>query len=147
MLSRVAESLYWMSRYLERAEHTARVVDLNLNLMLDQAPDPGDRRWQRLLTGLMVKLPDEAKEDAYGVAQILTFDPSIRGSIVACMTAARENARRVREQISSEMWEELNRLFLQMKRPGVENQWQAQPNHFFRSVKEGVHLFQGITDS
>lgn len=136
-----------MSRYLERAEHTARVVDLNLNLMLDKAPDPGDRRWQRLLTGLKVELPEDAKEDAYGVAQILTFDPSIRGSIVACMTAARENARQVREQISSEMWEELNQLFLQMKRPGVENQWQAQPNHFFRAVKEGVHLFQGITDS
>ena len=84
MLSRVAESLYWMSRYLERAEHTARLLDLNLNLMLDQAPDPGDRRWQRLLTSLMVKLPEDAKEDAYSVAQLLTFDPANRASIVAC---------------------------------------------------------------
>jgi uncharacterized alpha-E superfamily protein len=136
-----------MSRYLERPEHTARLVDLNLNLMLDQAPAPGDRRWQRLLTCLVVKLPEDAKEDAYSIAQMLTFDPANRASIVACMTAARENARQVREQISSEMWEELNQLFLQMKRSGVENQWQAQPHHFFRGVKEGVHLFQGITDS
>src|ERR1700682_1772176 len=147
MLSRVAESLYWMSRYLERAEHTARLVDLNLNLMLDQAPAPGDRRWQRLLTGLMVKLPEEAKEDAYSVAQLLTFDPENRASIVGCMTAARENARQVREQISSEMWEELNQLFLQIKRAGIENTWQAQPHNFFRGVKDGAHLFQGITDS
>ena len=147
MLSRVAESLYWMSRYLERAEHTARLVDLNLNLMLDQAPDPGDQRWQRLLSGLMVKLPEEAEADAYSVAQMLTFDPGNRASIVACMTAARENARQVREQISSEMWEELNQLFLQIKRPGVEHQWQAQPHHFFRGIKDGAHLFQGITDS
>jgi len=147
MLSRVAESLYWMSRYLERAEHTARLVDLNLNLMLDQAPAPGDRRWQRLLSSLLVKLPDEVRSDAYSIARNLTFDPAHRGSIVACMTAARENARQVREQISSEMWEELNQLFLQLKRSGVEDQWQAQPHHFFRVVKEGAHLFQGITDS
>jgi uncharacterized alpha-E superfamily protein len=63
------------------------------------------------------------------------------------MTAARENARQVREQISSEMWEQLNQLFLQIKRAGVENTWQAQPHHFFRTVKDGAHLFQGITDS
>jgi uncharacterized alpha-E superfamily protein len=147
MLSRVAESLYWMSRYLERAEHTARVVDLNLNLMLDQAPDPGDQRWLRLLKGLMVTLPPETRHDAYNVAQALTFDPSNKVSIVAYMTAARENARQVREQISSEMWEELNQLFLQIKRAGIENTWQAQPHHFFRGVKDGAHLFQGITDS
>jgi len=147
MLSRVAESLYWMSRYLERAEHTARLVDLNLNLMLDQSPAPGDRRWQRLLTALMVTQPPDAKEDAYNVAQTLTFDLSNRSSIVAYMTAARENARQVREQISSEMWEELNQLFLQIKRAGIENTWQAQPHHFFRGVKDGAHLFQGITDS
>src|SRR6266576_3879346 len=147
MLSRVAESLYWMSRYLERAEHTARLVELNLNLMLDQSQAPGDRRWQRLLTALMVTLPPDAKADAYNVAQTLTFDLSNRSSIVAYMTAARENARQVREQISSEMWEELNQLFLQIKRAGIENTWQAQPHHFFRSVKDGAHLFQGITDS
>jgi uncharacterized alpha-E superfamily protein len=136
-----------MSRYLERAEHTARVVDLNLNLMLDQALDPGDQRWQRLLKGLMVALPPETRHDAYNVAQTLTFDPSNKVSIVAYMTAARENARQVREQISSEMWEELNQLFLQIKRAGIENTWQAQPHHFFRGVKDGAHLFQGITDS
>jgi len=147
MLSRVAESLYWMSRYLERAEHTARLVELNLNLMLDQSPAPGDQRWQRLLTALMVTLPPDAKVDAYNVAQTLTFDLSNRSSIVAYMTAARENARQVREQISSEMWEELNQLFLQIKRAGIENTWQAQPHHFFRGVKDGAHLFQGITDS
>jgi uncharacterized alpha-E superfamily protein len=136
-----------MSRYLERAEHTARLVELNLNLMLDQSPAPGDRRWQRLLTALMVTLPPDAKADAYNVAQTLTFDPSNRSSIVAYMTAARENARQVREQISSEMWEELNQLFLQIRRAGMENTWQAQPHNFFRSVKDGAHLFQGITDS
>jgi uncharacterized alpha-E superfamily protein len=147
MLSRVAESLYWMSRYLERAEHTARLLDLNLNLMLDQAPDPDGLRWPRLLESLMVVLPARAKTDAYSMAQVLTFDAKNKASIIGCMNAARENARQVREQISSEMWEELNQLYLQIKRAGAGKKWQASPHLFFRGVKEGAHLFQGITDS
>src|SRR5450432_3409602 len=147
MLSRVAESLYWMSRYLERAEHTARLLDLNLNLMLDQAPDPDGLRWPRLLDSLMVTLPAGAKTDAYSVAQTMTFNAKNKASIIACMNAARENARQVREQISSEMWEELNQLFLQTRRAGNDKKWQATPHLFFRGVKEGAHLFQGITDS
>jgi uncharacterized alpha-E superfamily protein len=147
MLSRVAESLYWMSRYLERAEHTARLLDLNLNLMLDQAPDPDGLRWPRLLDSLMVVLPDRSKTDAYSVAQVLTFDAKNNASVIGCMNAARENARQVREQISSEMWEQLNQLFLQIKRAGASKKWQSSPHLFFRGVKEGAHLFQGITDS
>jgi uncharacterized alpha-E superfamily protein len=147
MLSRVAESLYWMSRYLERAEHTARLLDLNLNLMLDQAPDPDGLRWPRLLESVKVVLPAGAKTDAYSVAQVLTFDAKNKASIIACMNAARENARQVREQISSEMWEELNRLFLRIKRAGAGKKWRATPHLFFRGVKDGAHLFQGITDS
>jgi uncharacterized alpha-E superfamily protein len=147
MLSRVAESLYWMSRYLERSEHTARLLDLNLNLMLDQAPDPDGLRWPRLLESLRVILPAQTKTDPYSVAQVLTFDAKNKASIIACMNAARENARQVREQISSEMWEQLNQLFLQIKRAGAGKKWQATPHLFFRGVKEGAHLFQGITDS
>jgi len=147
MLSRVAESLYWMSRYLERAEHTARLLDLNLNLMLDQAPDPDGLRWPRLLESLMVVLPPRSKTDAYSVAQVLTFDAKNKASIIGCMNSARENARQVREQISSEMWEELNQLYLKIKRAGAGKKWQASPHLFFRGVKEGAHLFQGITDS
>jgi uncharacterized alpha-E superfamily protein len=147
MLSRVAESLYWMSRYLERAEHTARLLDLNLNLMLDQAPDPDGLRWPRLLDSLMVVLPERSKTDAYSVAQALAFDAKNKASIIGCMNNARDNARQVREQISSEMWEQLNQLYLQIKRAGTGKKWQASPHLFFRGVKEGAHLFQGITDS
>ncbi|MCM3901065.1 MAG: alpha-E domain-containing protein [Pyrinomonadaceae bacterium] len=136
-----------MSRYLERAEHTARLLDLNLNLMLDQAPDPDGLRWPRLLESLMVVLPERSKTDAYSVAQALTFDAKNKASIIGCMNAARENARQVREQISSEMWEELNQLYLKIKRAGRGKKWQSSPHLFFRGVKEGAHLFQGITDS
>jgi uncharacterized alpha-E superfamily protein len=147
MLSRVADNLYWMSRYLERAEHTARLVDVNLNLMLDQPHASDDQRWGRLLASLHAPSPVKGTNDPYSITEMLTFDLPNKSSIVACITAARDNARQVREQISSEMWEQLNRLFLQVKRANMAHIWHVQPHEFFRSVKEGAHLFQGITDS
>ncbi len=147
MLSRVAESLYWMSRYLERAEHTARLLDMNLNLCLDRTPASNEGRWRRMVALLHgPKLPD-TPIDMYAITQALTFDPSNAASIVTCINAARENARQVREQCSSEMWEQLNQLFLDIKGTSIERIWEQEPWAFFRSVKDGSHLFQGITDS
>lgn len=146
MLSRVADSLYWMSRYLERAEHTARLIGLNLNLMLDQSPDTASQRWRRLQHCL--GLPDlDDPADAVSMTRALTFDPANSASIVGCIAAARENARQVREQISTEMWEQLNRLYLQVKRADSDAIWQAEPHEFYQMVKDGAHLFQGITDA
>lgn len=145
MLSRVADNLYWMSRYLERAEHTARLIDVTLNLMLDQSPDLVERRWQLVLTSMGMKVAGTS--DAYELTQALTFDTKNGNSIVSSVSLARENARQVREQISSEMWEELNRFFLQVKGSKIEKIWNHGPHEFFRKVKEGAHLFQGITDS
>ena len=110
MLSRVADSIYWMSRYIERAENVARFIDVTLNLMLDM-PVGSVQQWQPL-----VDTTGDAKEfaDRYGVAtqqrviQFLTNDPDNPNSIRSCLRAARENARSVREVISSEMWEQLN---------------------------------------
>ena len=146
MLSRVAESLYWMSRYLERAEHTARLIDVQLNQMLDQAGGESNLRWRRLLHSLRTP-PPEGDVDAYSVTQALTFDASSTSSIASCIAAARENARQVREQISSEMWEQLNRLFLQVKGISMEQMWFAEPHKFLNSVKEEIYLFQGLTDA
>src|ERR1700760_2306547 len=105
MLSRVADSLYWMSRYLERAEHAARVIDVHLNLMLEESTESIDRRWLRVITALGLSA-EPATGDSYGYAQAHGFD-----QITSCILQARENARQVREQISSEMWEQLNRVF------------------------------------
>ena len=145
MLSRVAESLYWMSRYLERAEHTARLIDVQLNQMLDQAGGESNLRWRRLLHSL--RTPPQGDVDAYSVTQALTFDASSTSSIASCIAAARENARQVREQISSEMWEQLNHLFLQVKGTSMEQMWFAEPHKFLNSVKEEIYLFQGLTDA
>lgn len=147
MLSRVADTLYWMSRYLERAEHTARVLDLQLHMMLELDPLESELRWERVLNSLYVKPPDGMVTDGYRLTQLLAFDQANSNAITACIAGARENARHVREQISSEMWEQVNRLSIQVKSTKIDKIWNDQPHEYFRSVKEGIHLFQGITDS
>ena len=147
MLSRVADNLYWMSRYLERAEHTARLVDVHINLILDQTSAGTVARREKLLAALGAPFQAEATGNDYDLTQYLTFSQANKSSIVACVAAARENARQVREQISSEMWEKLNQLYLSVRETRIEQIWKTQPHLFFLSVKEGAHLFQGITDS
>jgi uncharacterized alpha-E superfamily protein len=146
MLSRVADSLYWMSRYLERAEHTARVINVHLDLMLEHGTDSDDRIWGRMLRALGIESDDEPQQPlSYVLAHSVIHDPASSSSIVACVMGARENARQVREQISSEMWEQLNRLFHEVKRARPEEIWKSR--EFLAAIKEGSHLFQGITDS
>ena len=155
MLSRVADSLYWMSRYLERAEHTTRLLDVNLNLMLDESAGSADLRWQRVL--LSLGSPPEVKwtGDVFALTRRLTFDPANRCSVLGCIVAARENARHVREQISTEMWQRLNSLYLQVTRPEMQSDMhveallreQEAPTEFLSQVMEAVHQFQGVTDS
>lgn len=147
MLSRVADTLYWMSRYLERAEHTARLLDLQLHLMLELDEATLEQRWERLLLSLHIPNPPKGQTDSFSMTHWITFDPDNQNSLVSCIAAARENARHVREQISSEMWEQVNLLSLQVKDAEIETIWDDQPHVFFRTVKDGVHLFQGITDS
>jgi uncharacterized alpha-E superfamily protein len=147
MLSRVADSLYWMSRYLERAEHTARLVDANLVLMLDQPATSAGQRWARLLASLGVAPPEGAPGDPRAIAEALTFDRTKRTSIRGALGAARDNARQVREQLSSEVWEQLNRLYLQVASTSIEDVWSAEPHAFFLGVKEGAHLIQGVSDA
>lgn len=146
MLSRVADTLYWMSRHLERAEHTARLLDLHLHLMLDQTPATAAARWDRLFASLWTERPPGVI-DAYALTQYLTFDITHENSIVASIASARENARQLREQISSEMWEQVNRMYFGVRSTHLDQIWEDQPHTFFLSIKEGCHLFHGITDS
>jgi uncharacterized alpha-E superfamily protein len=155
MLSRVADSLYWMSRYLERAEHTTRQLDVNLNLMLDESPSSAGRRWQRVLQALGSPKDVKFEGDAIALTHRLTFDATVRSSVLACIISARENARHVREQISTEMWQKLNSLYLQVTRPEMQSDMHAEalldqsegPTEFLQQVMEAVHQFQGVTDS
>lgn len=158
MLSRIAESLYWIGRYVERAEDTARITDVNLHHTLEMGASADaqarrHRHWEALITIVgdashFFARHDEANEDT--VPPYLTFDSDNPHAIIACVAAARENARTLRHQLSSEMWESLNRFYLELRRlrEGGTAALGAENAHlFYRSVREFSHLFQGITDS
>jgi uncharacterized alpha-E superfamily protein len=150
MLSRVADSLYWMSRYIERAEHTTRLLDVNLNLMLDESATSADRRWQRMLHALGNPKSVVWSGDPFALTHSLLFDTGNKASILSCIIAARENSRHVREQISTEQWHRINSLYLQVTRPELQLAALAsseQPTEFLQQVMEAVHQFQGVSDS
>lgn len=145
MLSRVADSIYWMSRYVERAENVARFIDVNLQLMLD-APSGEGQQWLPLVntTGdheAFAKRRLEATQ--HNVIHFLTFDAENPNSILSCVCSARENARTVREIISSEMWLQLNKFYLMVTAAAKKSL--ANPHEFFSAVKDANHLFNGIT--
>ena len=147
MLSRVADSLYWTSRYLERAEHTVRIVDINLGLMLDKSQVSVERRWQRVLAALGAPRDLEWKDDVYSLVYTLCFDDTQPGSVTSCIISARENARQIREEISSEQWQRLNRLFHEISRLKPPSPSDTQLSEFLPALIDGVHLFQGVTDT
>jgi uncharacterized alpha-E superfamily protein len=143
MLSRVADSLYWMSRYFERADHCARVLEANYNLMLNPSKTSTEERWQRIMASLGIAATAEGVDPQTAMIQ-LTTDPGHASSIVSCIAGCRENAGQVREQISSEMWERLNRLYhhvTQANRPEGD----FDPLRLVAAVREGSYEFQGAT--
>jgi len=146
MLSRVASSLYWMGRYLERAEHTARLVNVELQLWLDQSPEMGAGRWRFLLEALNAPAAD-GPVDPTKLVNTLVFSRSNASSIVSCIATARENLRHVREQCSTRMWEQLNRLYLDVMDMRPEDDWILKSHDFFHLITEGAYLFHGITDA
>ena len=148
MLSRVADSIYWLNRYIERAENVARFIDVNLNLMLD-LPAGVPPQWKPLIwvTGdidLFNSRYDEINSD--NVIQFLTFDTVYENSIISCLQKARQNARSIREVISSEMWEEVNSFYLMIKEAAAANSFSALPE-FFKQVKMSSHRFAGVMDA
>ena len=151
MLSRVADSLYWMSRYMERAENDARLLDVNLQLLLDLGGEADAmQHWAPVIasleeTDLFDSLNSAADEQS--VTEFLTLQQKNPNSILSCLTLARENARTTREQISSEMWEQINRLYLFVRSEDAKGLLATSPHEFFTHVIFGSHLFQGTTDA
>lgn len=153
MLSRVAHSLYWMSRYIERAENIARLLEVNLQFILDfQGYDDAHLKehWGSILASSGdLELFEEHYEvpDSRSVTEFSAFDLRNPNSILACVYSARENARMIRDQISIEMWETINELYLFLKNRSATDVWVAGPYEFFQDIKRNSHLFQGLTDA
>lgn len=148
MLSRVADSIYWMSRYVERAENVARFIDVNLNLALDVGPEM-DRHWDPLIytTGDHLDFRSRfADGTQQNVINFLTFDAQNPNSILSCLRAARENARTVREMISSPMWEELNKFYL-LATTASPSLVLDSPFDFFAQIKLAAYTLDGAVQS
>src|SRR5437773_1051326 len=114
MLSRVADSLYWMSRYIERAEHTARLIAVKLDSMVEQTPEEATASWSRVIQALTGEKTGALHSDAFIITKKLAFDRDNENSMIASLALARDNARQVREALSNEVWENLNRLYLRL---------------------------------
>ena len=149
MLSRVADSIYWVNRYMERIENYARFISVNIHLSLE-APGLFSEDWRALLAAtadesLYHTFYDSPERES--VIHFLTFDPRNPNAIFSCLSAARENARTIREALPKELWEHLNGFYLQIKEASQRGSLWESPEHFFEQVKKGVQLFWGMVDS
>ncbi len=150
MLSRVAESIYWMNRYVERAENYARLIDVNFRLTLDLPPGLQEQ-WRPLI---LTTGDGDIYQQLYGtwskdkVIRFMAFDLDNPNSIYSCLSHARENARCVREIIPSELWLQINELYLSVSEVVNTNEWKDEKlSKFFRKIKFASHLFAGIMDA
>jgi uncharacterized alpha-E superfamily protein len=153
MLSRVANSLYWMSRYIERAESIARLVDVNLQLLLDFR-NLDDATLNAHWMPIVQSSGDEEmfrqlypRTTGQTVTDFLVFNPANPNSIHSSISQARENARMVRDQVTAELWEEINRVYLFLNSPRAKKEWRDSPYEFFQTIKSSSLLLQGLTDS
>lgn len=147
LLSRVADALYWIGRYLERAEHTARVVDVRLDLALDRVSVAAGWNFARLYDSLQLTPPDDLPSHPSNLVDALVFDTAHSESVLSSVTCARENARQVREEIGTEIWEQINGLYLRLRVARAEATWSTRPHYLSRLIIEGVHSVQGTTDA
>lgn len=144
MISRVAEHCYWLARYLERAENTARVLDVNQTMLLD-FDIPFEQQWLPLLiiSGIH-DFPRQAESEP--VQEYMTWDQSNVSSIASSLSFARENARIIREVISADLWERLNYYYLWMNGPG-RGLYDQDRNEFYNQIKRINQLLYGIGEA
>jgi uncharacterized alpha-E superfamily protein len=154
MLSRVAENLYWIGRYVERAENAARLLDDGFHFELDAGGLAGEAHGPGPVDSVLSILacrdafqPDAELQNRDAVLRFLTFDRQKDHSILGMIGRARENGRGSQETLSAETWSQINRLYLYLSGPRAQNRFQSSPSRFFDSIKRGCILFAGLVDS
>ena len=150
MLSRVADALFWMSRYLERAEHAARAVDVAFQLDLDLhgvLAAPVEPEWSALMA--LLRMPEPAADDrgAPVASRWVLVDPQNPGSVLSCVNRSRSNARSIRGSISPLMWRELNKLHWRLADTALQGRVAESPHDFCEEMRIGVLLFHGVCES
>ena len=157
LLARDADSMYWMGRYIERAEHVARLLLVNSNLLVDVgdlAPELQQRQWNSVPSILRCPAAGPVRSDGGGspvsegaaVARYMAFELDNPNSLLTCLSRARENARGIRENISAEMWECVNMLYWSIRGDDAPSRFEESPDDFYRQMMNGSMLFQGLTD-
>jgi len=153
MLSRVANSLYWMGRYIERAENLARIVDVNMQLMLDFR-EAGNQRTDAHWLPIIQATGDKAlffefheEVTSYNAQDFLTFRADNPNSLFSIVSLARENARMVRDQVTVEIWEEINRIYLFLRSNSARELWDSSPSEFYQEIKLSSLYLQGLSDA
>jgi uncharacterized alpha-E superfamily protein len=137
-----------MSRYLERAEHTARLLAVKLESMIEQSKEDAEVSWRRVATALSgeAHVPS-LMTDSFDITRTLALERLNSSSLISSLRFARDNARQVREQISTEMWNHLNRHYLRLSPVSMSDVWSESPALFFREAVEQLHMLEGVTYS
>ena len=157
MLSRSAQGLYWMGRYLERAAHLCRLMQLQVETLVDRPLREIHFGWNRVYRSMNQAPPagtleafrsdDYTLADSYTLADHLTFEPTNPDSIWNCFVYARENARQVRNYISAEMWLSLNTAYLRLQTLNIQEIWKTTPESFYAGTSVEINTFAGVTDA
>ncbi|MDB5450844.1 MAG: hypothetical protein JWQ52_1972, partial [Phenylobacterium sp.] len=145
MLARVADSLYWIGRYVERAEHMCRLSDVMLTATLDRSEAAGEVA--RIALAAVGHTDADKIGNPYQAALSLVLDREDSSSIISSLASARENARQVRDQITTETWERLNLIYLRMNDPATANAFANGSQAFLHETIADLHLFKGAADS
>lgn len=149
MLSRTADHLFWMARYTERAENTARMLDVNVQTsMLPQSELDAEQGWRAMLGISELQSAYDQQHQSLQARDVIDFmvrDPANPSSIAACLTEARENARAVRGTLTTEVWEIQNQTWLDMQKRLKSGLLEQDPSQFFEWVKYRSHLSRGVT--
>ncbi len=159
MLSRSAQGLYWIGRYLKRAEHFSRLMELQIGALIDRPIAHIHFGWERIYANLsntsMVggdrDWSDEEERwglaDSFTLADDLTFVRANDYSIVSCFEMGRENARQIRHCVSSEMWLCLNKAYFRIRNQHIEDIWVMNPQHFYADMVQDVNTFMGVASA
>ena len=149
MLSRTADHLFWMARYTERAENTARMLDVNYQMsLLPQSAEDAERAWSGVLGISELTAPFRERYPTFDARHVMEFmvrDAANPSSIVSCIAAARENARAVRGTLTTEVWETKNQTWLEFSRLLARSDFHRDPSSLFEWVKFRSHLSRGVT--
>ncbi len=157
MLARVADNLYWMSRYLERADQTIRLLGVQVRSVTDNTSEQVAAGWTRLFRSLKISPPGGDPlygagdafllADAYTLADFMSFERDNPGAMVSLWAMSRENARQARQEITQEMWGQLNRTYLSLRDTQLHFFWNKEPENFYKETSAQIYLFRGVTDN